>query len=133
MDFYYHLLSCSSKDLICCLICLIFLKSSWWPVLTFSSQTRLSFQMNLLKVKIRKEHKKIICGFKNTSWTINICLKKFHDPCRNLPAPSFIRYGLLLCYSVFHCRVESIKIEVGWIIQISWTGEFVFRVISYEY
>ena len=71
----------SSKDLICCLICLIFLRSPWWPVWIFSAQTHLNFQMNLLKVKIRKEHKNIFCGpskiFKNISWPMNTCLKYF--------------------------------------------------------
>ena len=77
LNFYYHLLWCSSKNSICCLICLIFLKSSWWPFLIFSAETYLNFRTNLLKPKIRKEYKKIFCGqskvFKNISWPINIC------------------------------------------------------------
>ena len=60
-----------SKDLICCLTCVIFLKYFWWPVWIFSVQIRLNFQMNLLKVKITKERKKAFCGpsniFKNIS------------------------------------------------------------------
>ena len=62
MDFYYHLLSCRLNDLISCLTCLIFLKSPKWLVWTFSAQTYLKFQMNLLKFKIRKDHKKFFCG-----------------------------------------------------------------------
>ena len=91
MDFYCPLLSSSWKDLICCRTCLIFLKFSWWPVWTLSAQTHLNFQMNLLKVKIRKEHKKIFCGpwkiFKNSSSPINICLKHFMTPAKTLRHP----------------------------------------------
>ena len=47
--------------------------------------------MNLLKVKIRKEHKNIFCGpskiFKNISWLINICLKYFMTPVKTLHHP----------------------------------------------
>ena len=98
MDFYHHLLSCSSRNLISCLTCLIFLKSSWWLVWTFSAQTHLKFQMNLLKAKIRKEHKKIFCGpsknFTNISWTINIWLKYFITPAKTLqPAPTYLMYS----------------------------------------
>ena len=63
---------------------LVFLKSYWEPVLTFSAKTHLNFQINLLKIKIRKEHKNTLCGlsriFRNISWTINICLKYFMAP-----------------------------------------------------
>ena len=85
----YHV---RSKDLTCCLTCLIFLKFSWQPVRTFSAQTHLNFQMNLLKVKIRKEHKKIFCDssniFKNISRSINVCLKYFMTTAKTLRPPS---------------------------------------------
>ena len=94
MDFYYYLLWCSLKNLVCCLTCLIFLKSSWWPFWTFSAQTHLNFQTNLLKVKIRKEYKKMFCGpseiYKNISWPINICLKHFLTSAKSLRPPSYI-------------------------------------------
>ena len=60
MDFYYPLLSLSSKDLISCLTCLFFLKFSWWLVWTFSTQTQLNFQINVLKVINWKENKRIL-------------------------------------------------------------------------
>ena len=51
----------------------------------------LNFQMNLLKVKIKKEQNKIFCGpsknFKNISWSINIWLKYFMTPEKTLRAP----------------------------------------------
>ena len=54
--------------------------------------------MNLLKVKIRKEHKKIFCGpsknFTNISWTINIWLKYFITPAKTLQlAPTYLMYS----------------------------------------
>ena len=66
--------------------------------LTFSSQTHLNFQMNLLKVKIRKEHQQIFCGpsniFKNISWPIDICLRYFMNPAKTLrPPPAYLMYG----------------------------------------
>ena len=55
--------------------------------------------MNLLKVKIRKEHQKIFCGpskiFKNNSWPINICLKYFMTNAKPSSSFSFTLYGLL--------------------------------------
>ena len=68
--------------------------------------------MNLLKVKTRKEQKKIFCDpsklFKNISWPINICPKYFMTPaktlCPNLPPPppppppKDLMYGALSLY-----------------------------------
>ena len=98
-----HFLRSNSKDLIFCLTCLIFLKSSWWPVWIFSAQTHLNFQINLLKVRIRKEHNKLFCGlskiFKNISWPINICLKYlmplYKPSAPPPPPPSFLPSDIL--------------------------------------
>ena len=108
--------------MICCLTCLVFLKSSWWSVWTFSAETHLNFQINLPKVKTRKEHKKIFCGLskvlKNISWPIKICLKIFHDPCKNplVPPPTYLMYGPLSkiffdyqSHANFVCRLFFLK------------------------
>ena len=100
----------SSKNLIWCLTCLIFLKSSWWPVWTFSAQTHLNFQLNLLKIKIRKEHKKIFCGpskiFENISWPINTCLKYFMTHGKTLQPLSYI-LNVWSLISIQNCHVRS--------------------------
>ena len=50
-------------DFICCLICLIFLKSPWWPVWKLFWSDALDFSNEITKkIKIRKERKKIFCG-----------------------------------------------------------------------
>ena len=52
--------------------------------------------MNLLKVKISKEHQKKFCGpsksFKNISWPINIWLKYFITPTKILRLPLLHTY-----------------------------------------
>ena len=69
-NFFYHLLSCASKNLICCLTCLIFLKSSSCGQI---AQTHLNLQMNLLKIKIRKKDEKYFVAHQKFS-------KIFHGP-----------------------------------------------------
>ena len=80
---------------------MIFRLSSWWPVCTFSAQSHLNFQMNLLKVKISKEQKNIFFGLskvlENIPWPISICLKYFMPSAKTLRpfSPAFFMYGLL--------------------------------------
>ena len=66
------------------LTCLIFLKASRWLVWTFFAQSHLNFLMNLIKVKIRKEHKKHVAAHQS------ILSEIFHDPCKNLPVSPYI-------------------------------------------
>ena len=84
--FYYCLLSCSSKDWICCLHILFWLSpidSQFWHL-----------PLKPKIVKIRKEHKNIFCGpskiFRNISWPINIWLKYFMTPAKTLRLPFYI-------------------------------------------
>ena len=75
LNLHYELLSCSSKYLIPWLICLVLLD----PLDGYfgqTAQTNLNFQMNLLKLKIRKKTRKIFSAhqkFSNILHALSVC------------------------------------------------------------
>ena len=76
---------------------LIFLKSPWWQVWTFCTQTLITLKQ--ITKKNRKEtHKRTFCDlsniFKNISWPISICLKYFMTLAKTHQSPSTcLMYG----------------------------------------
>ena len=70
-----------------------------------TAQTCLNFQMNLLKVKIRKEHENILWPIKNFQkyfMAHQYMPKIFHDPWKNPPTPSYIVnvWSLMIYYTL---------------------------------
>ena len=83
--YFYHYLPYICWVDVIYLTCLVFLKSPWWLVWIFCAPTH--FKNEITKI----EHKKIFCCpskiLKNISWPIDICLKYFMIPHKNLPTP----------------------------------------------
>ena len=71
--------------------------------------------MNLLKVKIRKEHKNIFCVpsqiFKNISWLINICLKYFMTLEKTLRPPPFLNNEIKIHNAYLYSRRNNRVIQ----------------------
>ena len=67
-----------------CLRCLIFLVTPWWPVWAFCAQTPSTFQMKLLKIKIRDGHLNSFTLFISYSTKWSNTPKPFIGSCRRI-------------------------------------------------